>query len=134
MNPCTAQSSCVLVEYYCMTELIISYHKLYSFHLYDRKKHKKSLTFNSKYNSKFASLQRFVISRSMDVPRLPYPILRSTTAFTRGLQIPGGGRPGENLSVGRSNDGMILTGEKRSIGERPVPLPTCSSQNPHRPT
>jgi len=112
-----------------MTEFIIPYHKSHSVHLHDRKKHKKSLTFNSKYNSKFASLQSFVISQSMAVPRLPYPILQSTTAFTRGSQIQGGSRRGHKLSVCWSTDGMILTGEKRSIGERPVPLPLCPSQS-----
>jgi hypothetical protein len=70
-----------------------SYDKSYSFHLYDWKKHRKGMTVNSRYNSKFASLQSFVISRCMTVPRLPYPILQSTTAFTRDAQIPGGWSP-----------------------------------------
>ena len=126
MNPCTAQSSCVLVEYYYMTEFIISYHKSYSVHLHDRKKHKNSLTFNSKYNSKFASLQSFVISRSMAVPCLPYPILQSTTAFTKGSQMTGGGRRGDKLSVRWSIDGMILTGEKTKYWRKTCPIATLS--------
>jgi hypothetical protein len=102
MDPCTAQSSCMLVEYYYyMTEITISYHKSYSLHLHDWKKAQKSLIFNSKYNSKLASSQSFVISRTMAVPCLPYPILQFTMAFTRSPHIPGGWSPWR-LTVGRA--------------------------------
>ena len=40
------------------------------------------------------------------------------------------GRRGDQVSVRVSTDAMLLTTEKRSIVEKPVPVPLCPSQSP----
>jgi hypothetical protein len=38
--------------------------------------------------------------------------------------------PKSDMSL-ESHGGMILTGETDKLGEKPIPVPLCSPQNPH---